>query len=57
MYHHTFSIGHEIAVAATRGVVYDLLHHLFRGMGTGEIALIGSLVLALVWALFRRRRF
>ena len=53
-YHH-FSIGHEIAVAAVRGVVYAVERHLFRGMSLSEILMIGILIVAVVKLLGRRR--
>ncbi|VWC81378.1 hypothetical protein BLA39750_01224 [Burkholderia lata] len=53
-YHH-FSIGHEIAVAAVRGVVYAVERHLFRGMSLSEILVIGILIIAVVGLIGRRR--
>lgn len=53
-YHH-FSLAHEIAIAATRGVVYAAERHLFRGMGLGEIIGIG-LVIFMALKLMTHRR-
>ena len=52
-YHH-FSLVHEIAVAAVRGVIYEAERHLFRGMGLGEIIVIGLVILMVVKLLTRR---
>ncbi|BBA45295.1 TPA: hypothetical protein ACK3Q6_003738 [Burkholderia cepacia] len=53
-YHH-FSIGHEIAAASVRGVVYAVERHLLRGMSLSEILVIGILIVAVVKLLGRRR--
>ncbi|WP_241302306.1 hypothetical protein [Burkholderia stabilis] len=53
-YHH-FSIGHEIAAASVRGVVYAVERRLFRGMSLSEIVVIGILIIAVVTLLGRRR--
>ncbi|WP_181159272.1 hypothetical protein [Burkholderia contaminans] len=53
-YYH-FSIGHEIAAASIRGVVYAVERHLFRGMSLSEILVIGILIVAVVKLLGRRR--
>lgn len=55
MHYHTFSLGHEIATAATRGVVYDVLRSLFRGMPLGEILLIGAGIIGVIWFFTRSR--
>jgi hypothetical protein len=53
-YHH-FSLAHEIAIAAMRGVVYAAERHVFRGMGTGEIIVIGLAIFMVVKLVTRRR--
>ncbi|PNE59630.1 hypothetical protein A8H39_00330 [Paraburkholderia fungorum] len=53
-YHH-FSLGHEIAVAAVRGVIYAGERLIFRGMGLGEIILIGLVIFTVVKLMTRRR--
>ncbi|MGF6603278.1 1,4-dihydroxy-2-naphthoate octaprenyltransferase [Paraburkholderia sp. GAS448] len=53
-YHH-FSLAHEIAIAAVRGVIYEGERHLFRGMGLGEIIVIGLVIFTVVKLMTRRR--
>ena len=52
-YHH-FSLAHEIAIAAVRGVIYAAERHLFRGMGLGEIIVIGLVIFTVVKLMSRR---
>ena len=55
-YHH-FSLVHEIASAAVRGVIYAAERHLFRGMGLGEIIVIGLVIFMVVKLMTHRRAY
>lgn len=53
--HHHFNIAEVIANAALRGVVYQGEHRMFHGMSNGEMAVVGVVIVGIIWAVMRRR--
>ncbi|MGF6440488.1 hypothetical protein [Paraburkholderia youngii] len=53
---HHLNIVDIVANAALRGVVYQGERRLFHGMSNVEMAVIGAVIIGVIWAVMRRPR-